>query len=72
MSAGSHHFFLFNMTSAEAAVEPPVGTLGDCAGKGLEFHPFPFLSQQPDWTVSYPTGVGRDRRWATRWSARTS
>ena len=28
---------------------------GDCAGKGLEFHPFPFLSQQPDWTVSYPT-----------------
>jgi hypothetical protein len=55
MSQGSHHFFLFNMTGLEAAVEPPVGTLGDCAGKGIEFHPFPFLSQQPDWTVNYPT-----------------
>lgn len=54
MSAGSHHFFLFNETSVEVAVEPPIGTIGDCAGKGLEFHPFPFLSQQPDWTVSYP------------------
>ena len=54
MSAGSHHFFLFNMTALEAAVEPAVGTLGDCTGKGLEFHPFPFLSQQPDWTVQFP------------------
>jgi hypothetical protein len=54
MSAGSHHFFLFSMTALNAAVEPPVGTLGPCAGKGLEFHPFPFLSQQPDWTVNYP------------------
>jgi hypothetical protein len=25
------------------------------SGRGLEFHPFPFLSQQPDWTVNYPT-----------------
>jgi hypothetical protein len=55
MSAGSHHFFLFNMTGAEAIVEPPVGTLGNCAGAGLEFHPFPFLSQQPSWTVNYPS-----------------
>ncbi|MGH7438391.1 MAG: hypothetical protein ACRENE_22125 [Polyangiaceae bacterium] len=54
MSKGSHHFFLFNLTSLEAAVEPPAGTLGDCAGKGIEFHPFPFYSQQQDWTVSYP------------------
>ncbi|MGH7437682.1 MAG: hypothetical protein ACRENE_18545, partial [Polyangiaceae bacterium] len=55
MSKGSHHFFLFNMTSLEAAVEPAQGTLGNCAGAGLEFHPFPFLSQQPDWTVNFPT-----------------
>jgi len=55
MSAGSHHFFLFNMTAAAAAVEPAVGTLGNCLGGGIEFHPFPFLSQQPDWTVNYPT-----------------
>jgi hypothetical protein len=54
MSAGSHHFFLFNIGSGEAAVEPAVGTLGDCAGKGLEFHPFPFLGQSQDWTVTFP------------------
>ena len=54
MTKGSHHFFLFNMSALEAAVEPPVGTLGDCAGKGIEFHPFPFLSQQPDWTTNFP------------------
>jgi hypothetical protein len=55
MSAGSHHFFLFNVSAVEIAVEPPVGTLGECAGQGIEFHPFPFLSQQPDWTVNYPS-----------------
>lgn len=54
MSKGSHHFFLFNLSALEASVEPAVGTLGPCAGAGLEFHPFPFLSQQPDWTVSFP------------------
>ena len=36
-------------------VEPAMGTLGACAGAGLEFHPFPFLSQQPNWTVNYPS-----------------
>jgi hypothetical protein len=60
MSVGSHHFFLFNMSALEAAAEPKnmggqTNVLGDCAGNGLEFHPFPFLSQQPDWTVSFPT-----------------
>jgi hypothetical protein len=54
MSKGSHHFFLFNVTSANILVEPPVGTLGDCAGMGIEFHPFPYLSQTQDWTVNYP------------------
>jgi hypothetical protein len=59
MSAGSHHFFLFNISSANAAVEPKespgsLNTLGSCAGNGIEFHPFPFLSQQPDWTVTFP------------------
>ena len=55
MSAGSHHFFLFSVTTLNTVVEPAVGTIGPCAGAGLEFHPFPFLSQQPDWTVNYPT-----------------
>src|SRR5581483_11123135 len=60
MSKGSHHFFLFNLSALEAAAEPKnmggqVNVLGDCAGNGLEFHPFPFLSQQPDWTVNFPT-----------------
>ena len=55
MSAGSHHFFLFSVTTTNTIVEPAVGTIGPCAGAGLEFHPFPFLSQQPDWTVNYPT-----------------
>jgi hypothetical protein len=54
MSAGSHHFFLFNESPLEAAVEPAIGSIGPCAGKGLEFHPFPYLSQQPAWDVTYP------------------
>ncbi len=56
MSAGSHHFFLFNMTpstgrNTTAALEP-------CPDKGLEFHPFPYLSQQPEYTVEYGAGMG--------------
>jgi hypothetical protein len=58
MSAGSHHFFLFSVTTVDTVVEPAVGTIAACAGAGLEFHPFPFLSQQPDWTVNYPTDSG--------------
>ncbi len=59
MSAGSHHFFLFSINSANAAVEPvempgALNTLGSCSGNGIEFHPYPFLSQQPDWTVTFP------------------
>jgi hypothetical protein len=54
MSAGSHAFYVFSLSAAEAAVEPAVGTLGNCAGLGLEFHPFAFFSQQPDWTRSFP------------------
>jgi hypothetical protein len=52
MSAGSHHFFLFNMdpTTGRNVAAP----LGDCPGKGIEFHPFPYLSQQPHWVVTYP------------------
>ena len=56
MSVGSHHFFLFNMTpstgrNTTAALEP-------CPDKGLEFHPFPYLSQQPQYTVQYGAGMG--------------
>ena len=45
MSAGSHHFFLFNMSPS--TYRNTAAPLGDCPDKGLEFHPFPFLSQQP-------------------------
>jgi len=56
MSTGSHHFFLFNMSpstgrNTTAALEP-------CPDKGLEFHPFPYLSQQPQYTVQYGAGMG--------------
>ena len=57
MSTGSHHFFLFNINSLNALVEPAVGSVGPCAGAGLEFHPFPYLSQQPVWDVSYPAAA---------------
>jgi hypothetical protein len=53
MSPGSHHFFLFNIDPTSAVVYSK--TLSDCPGAGLEFHPFPFLSQQPHWTVQFPT-----------------
>jgi hypothetical protein len=52
MTAGSHHFFLFSIDPTSALVYSQ--TLGDCPGKGIEFHPFPFLSQQPHWTVQFP------------------
>jgi hypothetical protein len=55
MSAGSHHFFLFNLDSTTASLYTT--TLEDCPGKGIEFHPFPYLSQQPDWSVQYPTAA---------------
>ena len=59
MSVGSHHFFLFNMdpdtTGLSVVYAANIGKLAACPGGGLEFHPFPFLSQQPDWTVNYPT-----------------
>ncbi|HLK35120.1 MAG TPA: hypothetical protein VKU41_00120 [Polyangiaceae bacterium] len=52
MSAGSHHFFLFNMDATTARTQ--AAPLGDCPGKGIEFHPFPYLSQQANWNVGYP------------------
>ena len=66
MSQGSHHFFLFNLDPvtvqgriAAAALsgtndEAPPTPLHPCLGNGIEFHPFPYLSQQPHWIVSYP------------------
>ncbi|HLK37578.1 MAG TPA: hypothetical protein VKU41_12550 [Polyangiaceae bacterium] len=57
MSAGSHHFFVFNMDATTGRTQ--AAPLGDCPGGGLEFHPFPYLSQQPRWIVSYPEpGMG--------------
>jgi hypothetical protein len=54
MSQGSHHFFLFNVGAGvtPSAVQP-------CLLGGLEIHPFPYLSQQPHWVVTYPEpGMG--------------
>jgi hypothetical protein len=56
MSAGSHHFFVFNMTPSTG--RSTTAPLAPCLDKGLEFHPFPFLSQQPEWTVQYGPGMG--------------
>jgi hypothetical protein len=55
MTAGSHHFFLFNLDPTSASVYTT--TLEDCPGGGIEFHPFPFLSQQPDFSTQYPTAA---------------
>jgi hypothetical protein len=52
MSAGSHHFFVFNMAPSTGRTQPTA--LQDCLDAGLEFHPFPYLSQQPHWIVNYP------------------
>jgi hypothetical protein len=56
MSAGSHHFFLFNLdpTTVALRLETPPTPLKDCPGGGIEFHPFPYLSQQPHWIVNFP------------------
>jgi hypothetical protein len=56
MSAGSHHFFVFNMTPSTG--RSTTSPLAPCLDKGLEFHPFPYLSQQPEWTVQYGAGMG--------------
>ena len=52
MSTGSHHFFVFNMdpTTGRNTAAP----FGPCPGAGLEFHPYIYLSQQPNWNVTYP------------------
>jgi hypothetical protein len=53
MSAGSHHFFLFNMDATTLRTQ--AAPIGDCPGQGIEFHPFPYLSQTPGhYIISYP------------------
>jgi hypothetical protein len=51
---GSHHFFLFSMDPFTTLSANYSTTLAPCPNAGLEFHPFPYLSQQPEWTVQYP------------------
>jgi|CZKU01.1.fsa_nt_gi hypothetical protein len=63
MSAGSHHFFLFNMSQATG--RNGVSDLADCPGAGLEFHSFPSGRRRQVTTRSSTA-----RTWATRWSAR--
>jgi hypothetical protein len=52
MSVGSHHFFVFNMDPSTGRNK--AAAFGPCPGAGIEFHPFPYLSQQPNWIVTYP------------------
>jgi hypothetical protein len=52
MSTGSHHFFVFNMSPA--TLRNTAAPIAPCPGAGLEFHPYIYLSQQPNWTVTYP------------------
>jgi hypothetical protein len=54
MSKGSHHFFLFSIDPLSTLVGGYSTSLSPCPKAGFEFHPFPFLSQQPVWTVQYP------------------
>jgi hypothetical protein len=56
MSQGSHHFFVFNVDPLSAVLYSK--SLAPCPMGGLEIHPFPFLSQQPLWTMQYPTDSG--------------
>ena len=53
MDAGSHHFFLFNMNATTFRTQ--AAPIGDCPGQGIEFHPFPYLSQtKGHYIVTYP------------------
>ncbi len=53
MDQGSHHFFLFNMDPL--TTRNTTAPIQDCPGGGKEFHPFPYLSQQPGhYIVTYP------------------
>ncbi len=53
MSPGSHHFFLFNMDATTLRTQ--AAPIGDCPGAGIEFHPFPYLSQTPGhYIVTFP------------------
>jgi hypothetical protein len=52
MDEGSHHFFVFNMSPAtDQTTAAPIKA---CPLAGSEFYPFALLSQQPDWTVTFP------------------
>jgi hypothetical protein len=52
MSSGSHHFFVFNMDPS--TLQTTASPLAPCPAAGLEFFPYIYLSQQPNWDVTYP------------------
>jgi hypothetical protein len=52
MTHGSHHMFVFFIPNASD------GPLMDCPNGGLEFHPYPFTAQVPDFSLTYPDTVG--------------
>ena len=65
VGGGSDRYELFVIDAQTASIEPPAGTLGHCAGAGLEFHPVLMLSQQPQQTTRYPTASDGTPPWAT-------
>jgi hypothetical protein len=52
MTEGSHHFFVFNMATSTG--QTTASPLAACPAAGLEFFPYIYLSQQPNWDVTYP------------------
>jgi len=51
MTPGSHHMLFLYQDNATN------GALGDCPNGGLTFGPMAFGAQQPDTTLTYPTGI---------------
>jgi hypothetical protein len=55
VGGGSDRAMLFVIDAMTASVEPAVGTIRECAGKGIEIHPVLMFSQQAQQTTRYPT-----------------
>jgi len=66
MTVGSHHLFVFRLSSGGFYGGTPnlgagntKGPLVDCPSGGTEFHPFVHAAQTPDQVVTYPAGIGQ-------------
>lgn len=66
MTVGSHHLFVFRLSSGGFYGGTPnlgagntKGPLVDCPSGGTEFHPFVHGAQTPDADITYPDGLGQ-------------